>query len=599
MQARPTSWLTRHPLPWLTLLALVVLGLGLGFRHPWPADEPRFALIAQEMLTTHHWLLPHRAGELYPDKPPVFMWSIALGLWVLKAFSVPGAERIAFLLPSLLGGVGTLALMTDLARRFYGPRIAWLAGLTLLSTVLFTLQAKTAQIDMWVTFFVTVGLYGLIRHILLGPDSRWWHLGFFAMGVGILTKGVGFLPLLMLPVWMIFLKTGSGHRTLTPLSLKLLGTGLLALLAPLLMWGIPMILYTSLGHAEPGLAAYRDNILFKQTGQRYADSWHHLEPWYYYLVSVLPWAWLPLTLALPWTVPNAWRRLKRRDPRQWLPLGFVILMVIFFSLSPGKRGVYMTPATAMFVLAFAPALPALLRRPRLNQLVWGLVLVPGLLIGLIGIAGLSGLPVMARLEAEHGFAPWGWWTALGLLSVLIAHLIPSRRGLVAFGLWSVMFWGLWSTWGYKVMDPARSTQALMKQVVSMTSPDTTLALPDFDESMVLQARQPVVQFGYDTPEPDQLLALVAWLDQAPETRAALMNEKALDHLECPAPVTATRVPIADRHQWWLVRAVDVAGCRADATAAPVLTAPTTLPPTGDKATPPGPPATDEADTTPN
>ena len=28
------------------LVALLVLGAGLGLRDPWPADEPRFALVA-------------------------------------------------------------------------------------------------------------------------------------------------------------------------------------------------------------------------------------------------------------------------------------------------------------------------------------------------------------------------------------------------------------------------------------------------------------------------------------------------------------------------------------------------------------------------
>ena len=43
---------------WWLLLAFAVLliGAGIGLRDPWPADEPRFALIAREMVATGQWL---------------------------------------------------------------------------------------------------------------------------------------------------------------------------------------------------------------------------------------------------------------------------------------------------------------------------------------------------------------------------------------------------------------------------------------------------------------------------------------------------------------------------------------------------------------
>ncbi|MEI8647142.1 hypothetical protein P4S73_03050 [Paraglaciecola sp. Hal342] len=41
------------------------------------------------------------------------------------------------------------------------------------------------------------------------------------------------------------------------------------------------------------------NILFKQAVTRYADSWHHIKPLWYYLVDVVT-ILLPISLALPW-----------------------------------------------------------------------------------------------------------------------------------------------------------------------------------------------------------------------------------------------------------------------------------------------------------
>ena len=56
------------------LIALLVLGAGLGLRDPWPADEPRFALVARQMIESGNWLFPHRGPELYSGKPPLFVW---------------------------------------------------------------------------------------------------------------------------------------------------------------------------------------------------------------------------------------------------------------------------------------------------------------------------------------------------------------------------------------------------------------------------------------------------------------------------------------------------------------------------------------------
>ena len=51
---------------WLFVLATVLIFSGLGLREPWPADEPRFAQIAKEMVETGQWFFPTRGGEYYP-----------------------------------------------------------------------------------------------------------------------------------------------------------------------------------------------------------------------------------------------------------------------------------------------------------------------------------------------------------------------------------------------------------------------------------------------------------------------------------------------------------------------------------------------------
>jgi 4-amino-4-deoxy-L-arabinose transferase-like glycosyltransferase len=182
------------PWPWL-LIVVAALAAGIGLRDPSPPDEPRFVLAAQHMVESGDWLVPRRGSEAYSEKPPVFMWLQAASYLVVRDW------RVAFLLPSLLAALGTLWLTWDLAARLWGTRFAPYAAGALWICVQFGLQAHRGQIDMVLVFLTTLSVWALARHLLLGPAWRWAWLGGFAAGVGTVTKGVGFLPLLLLIPW--------------------------------------------------------------------------------------------------------------------------------------------------------------------------------------------------------------------------------------------------------------------------------------------------------------------------------------------------------------------------------------------------------------
>src|SRR5829696_8455084 len=110
---RDVAW----DLLWLVGLALLMMGAGFGLRDPWPADEPRFALVAQDMLRSGDWFIPRVGGDLYGDKPPVFFWLLAASM------AITGSVRLGFLLPSLLAGIGSLVLVYDLLRRVRGREV--------------------------------------------------------------------------------------------------------------------------------------------------------------------------------------------------------------------------------------------------------------------------------------------------------------------------------------------------------------------------------------------------------------------------------------------------------------------------------------------
>ena len=104
----PIRW---QDLLWLALALVVIIGTGIGSRDPWPADEPRFAAVARDMVATGEWLFPRVGGDLYQDKPPLFFWMLAV------CYTFIGSLMWSFLVPGFLAAGGTLFCIYDLGRR--------------------------------------------------------------------------------------------------------------------------------------------------------------------------------------------------------------------------------------------------------------------------------------------------------------------------------------------------------------------------------------------------------------------------------------------------------------------------------------------------
>lgn len=557
-RARPL-WLrsARWELLLFGVFALLLLGLGLGLRDPWPSDEPRFALVARLMVEHGQWLFPHRGHELYPDKPPVFMWLQALSYFLTHNW------RIAFLLPSLAAALGALALVYDLARRLWNHRSALLAAATLLVTIHFTYQMRNAQIDPLLLGWITLANYGLLRHLLLGPSWRWFAAGCFFAGLGVATKGVGVLALLMLVPYVIA-RRGHWRQLARPAGGWRWAGGLALFLVPILGWLLPMLL---VAHADgdPQHAEYVQNILFGQTVHRYATpSGHFHSPLYFLGIVVVD--WLPLSLLLPWAAPAWWRRLRRHDARFLLPLGWIVLVLLFFSLSPGKRDVYILPALPMTALALAPLLPALLRRRGVRRAVCTLT---ALLAGALTLAAALALlrhPAWAT-RIEQSLDPQVWWLllAIGATGLVVVAFTRVRRAPLGWLLFAGVLWALYGLWGYPLLNGDRSARDVMARARAIAGPEATIGLLAWKEQNLLMAQGPVAEFGFLKPWPQQYADATAWLRQAPAQRWIFSLDQAMG--TCVDRRRATYVGHANRREWWMFQAgAIVPGCTPGANA---------------------------------
>ncbi|MDR0779086.1 MAG: glycosyltransferase family 39 protein [Pseudomonadales bacterium] len=543
---------------WLGVVGLLLFATGIGLRDPWPADEPRFAALARDMFHSGDWLFPRVGGDLYQDKPPLYFWLLA------AAYGLTGNIRASFLLPSLLASLSVLALVYDLGRRIVDRRAGLLAALTLACTVQFLTTMRSAQIDATLCLLTTLSLYGLLRHLLWGPQWRWYTLGGFSAGLGVITKGVGFLPLLLMLIYPVLRKgnwnhlprfTGGWRWSLAPL----------AMLLGICLWFIPMLISTA-AHGGDYLA-YRNGILFRQTVTRYGAAWHHNEPWHFFLVQVIPALWLPFSLLLFWLVPRwraAWRA---RDARVWLPLLWVLTVLLFFSISPGKRGLYVNPALPALALAAAPFLAGLYAQRGVQRAALVLAAIPLLaaLVFVIAHAAGASFAIKAVTQANLTGA-WPLWLFLGLAAMTLTFAL--RHGKVA--AWPAVLIALGLVFGYVIapaMNPERSGGTFTQTALMKVAPTETVGLVAYKEQFLLYLDRPTINFGHRRWQEDgqDIFDAAAWLAAAPDRVLLAPKDETFEH--CFAETRQEPVGESAGNEWFLIRGAPTQPCIAQGDAA--------------------------------
>ncbi len=550
-ESRRGRW---QDIAWILLAVLLLIASGYGLRDPWPADEPRFASLARDMVASGNWLFPRVGGDLYQDKPPVFFWLLA------AAYALIGSVRWSFLLPSILAATGTLLLVYSLATRLHGRRAGLAAAILLACCAQFVQTMRGAQIDPTLLFFSTLSVWAFCRHLLLGPDWRALFLGGLAAGVGVITKGVGFLPLLLLPIgiglarsrWVVAPIAGGGLRWwLAPAGFVLAVSA----------WLLPMLLGVEVSGA-PELVAYRNEILFQQTVQRYAASWHHVKPWWYFFIEVVPALWLPASALLFWLVPR-WRRdWSARRGETWLLLFWVLAVLVFFSLSPGKRGVYVLPALPALVLAASAHLDELLTRRgvgRTSLALAALLALPGLALA---IGDAAGLPQVAAWVAEADLE--------STLPLQVFGVVAAASWLAAARFAPVLAWPavlacLATCWGIGIapqLNAQRSAAAFVSGMLGKVPPGRELGLVAYKEQFLLNLDRPSFNFGHGRwrEGPQEAYDASLWLAADPQRRVLLVPDVLVE--PCFSASTRTDAGQTSRETWWLVSGMPAAACLA-------------------------------------
>src|SRR5579883_713054 len=155
---------------------------GIGLIGP---DEPRYASIAREMLSSGDYITPRLYGTGWFEKPPLMYWIAAAG------YRIFGNTETGARFPSALGATLCVFLVYWCGRRLWGRAAGFLSALVLATSIGSFAFARAASMDMPLTACLTAALvFFLVGFNEPTPKRRKYFYAFYAaLGMGVLAKG--------------------------------------------------------------------------------------------------------------------------------------------------------------------------------------------------------------------------------------------------------------------------------------------------------------------------------------------------------------------------------------------------------------------------
>src|SRR5438128_4987599 len=145
----------------------MLFGFDLGGRVLATNDEARFPMMARDIVSNGHWLLPEISGVPMLNKPPLHAWLIALGAWPTGAVS----QRTA-VVPSFLGALGLVAVTYWIAQRVFGVGAGLAAGLIVATTAGVFAMARSAVPDMTLSLGIAAAMAAFVAANSMAAGAR-------------------------------------------------------------------------------------------------------------------------------------------------------------------------------------------------------------------------------------------------------------------------------------------------------------------------------------------------------------------------------------------------------------------------------------------
>ncbi|HWZ54610.1 MAG TPA: glycosyltransferase family 39 protein [Verrucomicrobiae bacterium] len=290
------------------------------------------AMVSQEMLQRHDFVVPYMDGLRYLIRPPMHFWLVA------ASYKLLGETEFATRLPLGLAMVGMVLLTFEFGRRFFGQRAgiyAALAVATSLGMFIFT----RIMIPEAIYALAFEGIFYLFLRSWTGSlDARIGYWGAAALcAVAVLTRAlIGFL----FPAAAIvaFITLTRGWRRWRELRLVSSAAIFLAIAAP---WHILAGLRT------PGFfwAYFINEHINRALGTRIPHDYSAVPLgiwWAAHLAWLFPWSFFfPLALQDIRFSARGWReRTTPREQARLLLFVWAAVILLFFTIESGSRMEY-------------------------------------------------------------------------------------------------------------------------------------------------------------------------------------------------------------------------------------------------------------------
>jgi len=309
--------------------ALVILVVAVYFTRltasPVCGEESRWANGAREMISSGDWIVPRQQGSIFPERPPLNIWAMAL-----VGLARGDVDLVAVRLPSVTAMLATTLLIYAFARSWMS-RLGSFSAAAMFATFGQVLGiGRFGESEAVFTFFVAASL--LIWHwgyTKAWPSALTWSLGYSFAALGALTKGLQ-APIYFVSACGIYLLLRRDWRWLFSFSHL---AGLACFVAIVGSWFVPFARshWTAVDDIWGGLA--RDRFALQGLAK------HVVSYPFETFGCLLPWSPLLLLFAKPSVRAKVWAE---RPQMRFL---LVALLVSYPSvlLAAGARGRYYMP----------------------------------------------------------------------------------------------------------------------------------------------------------------------------------------------------------------------------------------------------------------
>jgi len=334
---------------------------GLGAFGLTGADEPRYAQIAHEMLARHDWIVPTLNGAPWLEKPALLYWKM------INSYSIFGVSDWAARVPAAFHAMALVLSIFFFMRRFrFASELD--AAMIAASSAGMIGFGRGASTDMLVSAqFALAMMSWWTWH---QTSKKLWLVIFYGLlGVGALAKGPVAPALAVLVVGAYAVLRRDGKIFVRSLSIP----GFVLFSAIVLPWFVAI---------QAKVPQFFRVFFIEHNLERFGTNlYQHSQPFWYYipvfLLAALPWTFFAMP-ALIEAARNAWKRWRVNPEPMTIDAAaqgddgltsflflWIVVPIIFFSISRAKLPGYILPAIPAAALLTADYIHRLKAVPRL------------------------------------------------------------------------------------------------------------------------------------------------------------------------------------------------------------------------------------------